>query len=65
MPEYPGRTAGTEGEVNVEEGQDFRLKADSAPRGRGCDLSRNPWYLLEMALGRDGRKRTTGDIGAY
>jgi hypothetical protein len=44
---------------------DYRLAAGSALRGTGCDLSREPWYLPEMGLDREGRKRTTWNIGAY
>jgi len=48
----------------AEQDQDYRLTADSALRGRGCDLSREPWYLPEMGLDRGGRKPTTWSIGA-
>lgn len=44
---------------------DYHLTADSVLRGRGCDLSREPWYLPEMGLDRDNRERKIWNIGAY
>ena len=48
-----------------EPAHDYHLTPASALRGKGVDLRSKPWYLPEMGVDRDGKKREAWSIGPY